>query len=248
VDPAQVTAVILTRDEERNLPRALSSLPHGMPVLVVDAKSTDGTVAFALGAGARVIERTWTNFVEARRFALERVETPWVLQLDADEALDDRLCAALVSATADVDGYAVSRTTYFRGKPMRMWSGERLVRLVRTSRARIEAHPAAGGDAPLHERLVCDGITNDLPGTLLHYSYDTTDAYKERFARYTEIEARGVRPSVARALGASLMVYPRFANNALRRGAALDGPRGWFVAWYSAMYPAVVAWKALRRS
>jgi glycosyltransferase involved in cell wall biosynthesis len=216
-----------------------------MPVLVVDAESTDGTVAFARAAGAEIVERPWTNFVDARRFAMAQVRTPWLLQLDADEELDDRLREAVRAAREDVDGYAMERTTYFRGKPMRMWRGERILRLVRTERARVEARPAAGGDALVHERLTCDGPTGTLAGTLLHYSYETAGEYREKFARYTDIEARGFAPGGLALLGACLMVLPQFVNNVVRRGALLDGPRGWFVAWYSAMYPAVVAWKAL---
>jgi len=128
---------------------------------------------------------------------------------------------------------------------MRMWRGERILRLVRTERARVEARPAAGGDALVHERLTCDGPTGTLAGTLLHYSYETAGEYREKFARYTDIEARGFAPGGLALLGACLMVLPQFVNNVVRRGALLDGPRGWFVAWYSAMYPAVVAWKAL---
>jgi glycosyltransferase involved in cell wall biosynthesis len=248
VDPERVTAVILTRDEERNLPRAMTSLPHGMPVLVVDAQSDDGTVAFAIGAGARVIERPWTDFVEARRFAISQVKTPWLLQLDADEALDDVLRDAVLSCDGAADGYAVSRTTYFSGKPMRMWSDERLLRLVRTADVRVEEHPVTGGDTPLHERLTCSGQVRDLAGVLLHYSYDDRTAYQDKFQRYTSIEARGCSASAANALVSALLVLPRLVKNLVARGAVLDGTRGWYVAWYSALYPAVVAWKAILRS
>lgn len=245
MDPALVTAVILTRDEERNLPRALSSLPHGMAVLVIDAESTDGTVAFARASGARVLERRWTNFVDARRFAISCVETPWFLQIDADEELDDRLREALVSASSEVDGYTIRRTTYFRGKPMRLWRDERILRVVRTALAQIEAQPVTGGNALVHELLVCDGKIGELTGTLLHYSYETAGEYREKYARYTDLEARGVRGSPFALITALFMTLPRFANYLIRRGAVLDGPRGWYVAWYSALYPAVVAWKAL---
>jgi glycosyltransferase involved in cell wall biosynthesis len=245
VDPAQVTAVILTRDEERNLPRAVTSLPHGMQVLVLDARSADGTVAYARGAGARVIERDWTDFLDARRFALANVETPWILQLDADEALDDVLRDAIGQCDGMKVAYMVSRTTYFRGKPMRIWSGERLMRLIRTDCARVVARPATGGAGLVHERLECDGETGVLNGTLLHYSYADRASYWDKFARYTSIEAAGRAPS-AIAVGASLlMLLPRFARN-LARGALLDGTRGWYIAWYSALYPVAVAWKALR--
>ena len=96
-----ITAVVLTRDEERNLPRALTSLPRGASVFVLDAGSRDHTVQFARGAGARVVQREWTDFVDARRFALSQVETPWTLMIDADEALDDVLCDAILDGPAE---------------------------------------------------------------------------------------------------------------------------------------------------
>lgn len=245
MNPSDVTVCILTRDEERNLPRAITSVPRDCLLLVIDALSTDHTIAYAQAAGARVIERRWTDFVDVRRYALGQVQTPWVLMLDADEALDDRLRDAILAADANVDGYIVRRSTYFRGKPMRMWSNEPLLRLVRTQDARIEARPAAGGEAALHERLVCDGTVAELPGSLLHFSYPDARSYREKFAAYTAIEARALHASVLGAAAAALLVIPRFVNLLVRRGALLDGPRGWYVAWYSALYPAVASWKSL---
>jgi len=217
-------------------------------VLVLDARSTDHTVDYARSAGATVIRRDWTDFVDARRYALAQVKTPWVFFLDADEALDDILCDAIVSAPEGADGYMLRRTTYFGGKPMRMWSDEPLLRLVRVAKARVEAYPAAGGEAPLHERIVCDGTVGKLNGTLLHYSYPDSASYRAKFARYTSIEASGMRASVPGALSASLLAPLRFAVNLFRRRAIFDGPRGWYIAWYSALYPAVVRWKALSAS
>lgn len=217
-----------------------------MPVFVLDAYSRDRTVEYARAAGATVYSREWTDFVDARTFALAQVQTPWAFFLDADEALDDVLCAAVVAASGRECGYVVRRTTYFGGKPMRMWTREPLLRLVRVDAARIEASPAAGGAARLHERLVCDGETAELRGTLLHYSYPDPSAYRYRFARYTSLEAAGLRPDPIAAFGALLRAPAQFAWNLFRRGAALDGPRGWYVAWMSAWYPAVVRFKALR--
>ncbi|MHB8147293.1 MAG: glycosyltransferase family 2 protein [Vulcanimicrobiaceae bacterium] len=240
-----MTVSILTRDEERHLPRALTSLPRGMPVLVLDAQSKDRTVEYASSAGAEVLLREWTDFVDARTYALTAVRTTWTFVLDADEALDERLREAIAQAPDDVDGYIVRRTTYFCGKPLRMWRNEPLLRLVRTGRARVVARPATGGDAALHERLICEGRIGELDGTLLHYSYPTVESYRSKFARYTAIEAAGKRASVPRALAATIVAPLRFVDYLLRRGAALDGPRGWYVAWWSAWYPAAVAWKAV---
>lgn len=200
---------------------------------------------FARAAGARVEQRDWTNFVDARAHALERVRTPWVLMIDADEALDDLLNDAVLSAKGDYDAYRVKRTTYFCGKPMRIWRDEPLIRLFRRDRARLEAHPAASGDALIHEAWSSDGRVADLPGTLLHYSYPDVSTYRAKFDRYTTLEAANMNGSLIRWLSGCAASAIRFAWLLFARGAFLDGPRGWYVAYRSAAYPAVAARKAL---
>ena len=214
---------------------------------MLDAGSRDRTVAFARGAGARVVQRDWTNFVDARRFALSKVETPWTLMLDADEALDDVLRDAVLTASPQRDAYRVARTTYFCGKPMRIWRNERLIRLFRTGEATLEAHPAAAVDAAVHEAWASGGEVGELSGTLLHYSYPDLASYRAKYARYTNLEAERMRPSPEAWIGACAMGLAQFAWLLLARGALLDGPRGWYVAYRSAMYPAVAARKALLR-
>jgi Glycosyl transferase family 2 len=216
-----------------------------MAVFVLDACSDDHTVQFARSAGARVMQREWTDFVEARRFALAQVTTPWTLMIDADEALDDVLCDAIASAPAEFDAYRVRRTTYFCGKPMRIWRDEALVRLFRTGCATLEAHPAAASTALVHETWSCDGPTGELPGTLLHYSYPDLATYRAKYDRYTSLEAQNITPSPFSVLAAYATSVARATWLLFARGALLDGPRGWYVAYHSALYPAVAARKAL---
>jgi hypothetical protein len=216
-----------------------------MHALILVSGSRDRTVEFARGWGAEVIERAWTDFVDARRFALGQVRTPWALMLDADEALDDVLRNAILQASSDVDAYRVFRTTYFCGKPMRLWTREPLIRLFQPGRVRLEAHPAGGGDAALHERWVSDGTVRDLSGTLLHYSYPDVATYRVKYDLYTSTEAASLKPSLARALAATATGALRFGWMLLAKGALLDGWRGVYVAYHSAVYPAVVSWKAL---
>lgn len=217
-----------------------------MPVLVLDHESRDATARIAQARGARVITRPFDGFVDARRYALSQVQTPWTLMIDADERLDETLRAALLETQTDADAYVLSRTTSYCGKPLRMWSNEPVLRLFRTDRARVEAAPAAGGQAQLHERWVCEGPVRTLPGTLQHDSYPDAASYRAKFARYTQTEALGIRANAAAALMQTLLVPVRLTHALVRRGALLDGPPGWRIAWYSALYPAVVQWKAIR--
>jgi glycosyltransferase involved in cell wall biosynthesis len=216
---------------------------------VLDAESTDDTVAIARARGAQVETRAWEGFVAARRHALARVRTPWTLMLDADERLDPALRAAILAAPGDVAGYRLHRTTTLCGAPVRTagWSSETLLRLFRTDRARLEAN-SVGGGADLHERWVVDGPSGVLAGTIVHDSYPTLASYRVKFARYTEIEAAALVPSRI-ALARELLLFPlRVLWSIAKYGGWRDGWRGLFVAWESARYRVVVRLGALRRA
>ncbi|GAC1613985.1 MAG: glycosyltransferase family 2 protein [Candidatus Elarobacter sp.] len=216
-----------------------------MRVFVLDAMSEDDTAAVGRAHRADVETRAWTGFVNARRYALGRVATPWALMLDADEQLDATLRAAIVAARGDVTGYNLRRVTMLCGRPVHAagWSSERLLRLFRTDRARVAANEVG---ADLHERWIVDGAIADLPGAILHDSYPTLASYRLKFDRYTSVEAAALQPSRRAYLRALATMPLRFVWSILRYGGWRDGWRGLFVAWESARYRVVVRAKALR--
>lgn len=226
--------------------QTLARVPAGTALYVLDAESTDATADVARTCGAVVEERAWTNYVEARRYALGRVTTPYVFMLDADELLSDDLRAALTGDLSRADGFRVRRVTMLAGRAVRAagWSAERLVRCFRADHARVVAN-SVGGAAELHERWIVDGVLADLPGMIVHDSYPSVASYRERFARYTRIEAAALPPSRFACAGALLKFPLRLGWFWLRYGAWRDGWRGAFVAWYSALYPLAVRWRAL---
>ncbi len=233
------------------MPRALASVPAGAPLLVVDAESSDATVALARECDAEVVVRPWDGFVDARRFALRRVRTPWTFMLDADESLDPTLRDALLNAAPGerVEGFCVRRSTSFCGRPIAGagWGGELLLRLFRTDRARLVARPAAGGSSDLHETWEVPGELETLTGELTHDSYPTFASYRDKYVRYTALEAQGLRPSLPALVFAALTALVRGPWLFLARGGWRDGWRGAFICLASAWYPAVARWKALWR-
>jgi glycosyltransferase involved in cell wall biosynthesis len=238
---------VLARDEAGRLGSLLAQLHPGMRIFVLDAESRDDTAAVARAHGAQVETRPWAGFVNARRYALGRVATPWALMLDADELLDETLQAAIVAAKGDVAGYRFRRVTMLCGRPVHAagWSNERLLRLFRTERARVAANQAG---ADLHERWMVDGAIADLPGAVLHDSYPTLASYRAKFDRYTSVEAAALPPSRRGYAGALVTLPLRFLWSIVRYGGWRDGWRGLFVAWESARYRVVVRAKALRRT
>ena len=113
------SVLILTLDEEQNLPACLASLPGCDDIVVLDSGSTDRTSEIARAAGARVVVRAFTNFAEQRNFALDNIgfRNDWVFHLDADEQLTPELaaeCSALAERNpTDIDGcYAAPRMLF----------------------------------------------------------------------------------------------------------------------------------------
>jgi glycosyltransferase involved in cell wall biosynthesis len=98
-----LSVVLITQNEERNLPRTLESV---MPlvrdgrgeIIVVDSGSTDRTVEIAKSYAAKVFVEKWKGFAAQKNSAIEKASMDWVLQLDADEALESGLAGEMYAA------------------------------------------------------------------------------------------------------------------------------------------------------
>lgn len=211
---------------------------------MVDSYSTDRTLQIARDAGASIVTRDWRGFVDARLFALSMVNTEWTLMLDADEEIDPELRESILRADGTADAYRFSRTTFFANRPMRIWRGERIVRLFRTAKASLRSR-ARNEQAQVHEVWSVAGKVEDCSGVLLHHSYPTIASYRDKFNGYTALEARGIRASAMQVRLARLGQVARFLFLLFARGSIADGWRGIYVAWWSAAYPVEVLKKAL---
>jgi glycosyltransferase involved in cell wall biosynthesis len=114
------SVLILTLNEERNLPRCLASARDSDDVVVLDSGSTDRTAELAQSAGARVFNRPFDNFAGQRNFAQREIpfRHSWVFHLDADEELTPELVAECREASrrTDIDGCLVAPRMMFMGR------------------------------------------------------------------------------------------------------------------------------------
>ena len=249
MNPADVTFVILTKNEERNIADCLRSLPVGARALVYDAESADRTRTIAADMGARIAVAPWRGVGAARAAAEQLVQTPWLFILDADERMSPELAAEIPeqSDSPTVDAYTVPRANYFCDRWIRgaAWWPDRQVRLYRKGRAR-QASENDRRRAAGHVYYEAPGRTADLAGHVVHYSYATVADYRRKFKRYTDDEASAHASNIGAFVSAWLVVPLRAAWLLVGRRGALDGWRGVFVSVASALYPAVVETKALR--
>lgn len=121
-----LSVVILTQNEQTNLPACLASLQAlEAEIFIVDSGSTDRTVEIAQQAGCHVFEHPFENYAKQLNWALRNlpITTPWIARLDADERLTpelvDELKQVLPSASKDITGYQVKRRVFFMGRWIR---------------------------------------------------------------------------------------------------------------------------------
>src|SRR5512138_2804500 len=91
----QVSATIITLNEQGKIARAIESLRCCDEVLVVDSGSSDRTMEIAAKLGARVVESPWRGYAEQKNFAAAQATHDWILSIDADEALSEALEAEI---------------------------------------------------------------------------------------------------------------------------------------------------------
>ena len=120
---ADLTVVILTKNEEDNLKKCINSVaPVAKRVVIVDSYSTDNTVAMAKSLGADVIQHQFENHAAQFNWALENsnISTKWVMKIDADEELTQEL-ANEINCQIDklpsyINGVILRRRVYFMGR------------------------------------------------------------------------------------------------------------------------------------
>lgn len=234
--PPKISLFIITRNEEKKLSACIASAKRLVnEVIVVDSGSEDGTVRLAKELGAQVYHREFDGFANQKNFALEKVSSPWALNLDADERLSPEL-ADEIRATLDQTshtGFDIPFSNYFLGKQMKH-SGlnkEKHLRLVRTGKAHY-----TGG--LVHEGLGVDGTIGLLKNPICHYSYDSIEAYFRKFNKYTSLAARQMHKNGRRfSLLFVLITIPfEFIKRYLIKLGFLDGMRGFLWASFSAFY------------
>jgi glycosyltransferase involved in cell wall biosynthesis len=250
-----ISAVLIVRNEERNLPYALRSvLPWADEVLVVDMHSEDRTRELAETFGARVLLHEVTGFVEpARAFALERCQGTWVLLLDADGLVPAPLSRRLraIADGDEADAVVIPRANFLLGRRLGHsgWGPHQDVQLRFFRRGtvrvtdRIHEKPAPTPGARVLK----------LPPTpehsLVHFNYVDLAHFLEKLDRYTTIEA-----DQAHARGESLglgtcVVRPvrRFLGKYVRQQGWRDGWRGFVLAVYQAFYEFAAGTKRIER-
>ena len=182
ISQPQLSAVIITKNEETDLPRCLESLAFCDEIILVDSGSTDRTLEIAKLYGCHTYKTDdWPGFGLQKQRALEKSSGRWILSIDADEVITKELRDEILSSITNENysGYYISRRTNFLGKWMRHggWSPDYVLRLAVRELAHFD-------QAILHEKLIVKGHCGRLKHEMLHFSYPSLQEVLSKQARY----------------------------------------------------------------
>jgi len=186
-----ISILILTKNEERNLPGVLASVAWSDDVHVFDSCSTDATAAIARAAGAQVTERPFDNWAAHQNWGLKNIpfRHPWVFYLDADERVTPELHAALLAA-AEAPGknvaYRVQRRDFLDGVWLKhVQTSPFYMRLFRPEKMRYErlVNPVS----------IPEGPVGQLTGFLDHFPFSKgVGDWLDRHNKYSAFEAQQI--------------------------------------------------------
>lgn len=229
----QLTAVIITYNEERNIARCLQSI-HTIAdeVVVVDSLSTDRTQEICGQFGVRFVSHPWEGYAPQKNYAHTLASHDLILSMDADEALSEELIASIAEVKKqDVEHkvFSMNRLMNYCGTWIHHggWYPETKIRIFDRRYAEWE-------NLKVHEVLKypADFQVVHLKGDILHYSYYTVEEHQRQFDKFATLWAegayeRGKKVTMARAY---LHAFWRFVRDYIFKAGFLDGRYGWIIA------------------
>lgn len=231
--PLQISVAIIARNEEENLKRLLPNITgFAEEIIVVHNDCHDDTVRIAKDHGARCFDEIWHGYKEQKNLAIQKCTKEWILCMDADEVLSDKLKQSITSflsnnASSNYNGASFNRCSFFMGKWIRHgdWYPDKKNRLLRRSMGAWE-----GGQ--VHEYLAIEGEIYHLKGDLLHFSYDCILELPQKMSIYANQFAKQKMKNEKKVSNLQIWVRPlwRFLRCYFFRLGFLDGLPGLIIA------------------
>ncbi len=232
----KLSAVIITYNEERNIERCLLSLkPIADEIVVVDSFSADRTEGICRSHGVKFIQNKFEGHIQQKNFAIASASNDWILSLDADEALTEKLQNTIVNVkeNQEFNGYKFNRLTNYCGHWVKHcgWYPDTKIRLINRNFGKWE------GVNP-HDRLEVQKGENIgfLEGDLLHYSYYTREDHLKQIEYFGDIASKELYESGGRSNWFKIIIktIAQFIKSFILKKGFLDGATGFTISRLSA--------------
>ncbi len=243
----KLSVAIITFNEEDRLEDALKSCREiADEIVVVDSFSTDKTCDIAEKYGAVIHKQEFLDYGSQKNTALEKSQYPWVLNLDADERVDEELKQAILAfkqtdGDPGVEGFQINRKTFYLGRWVKHsgWYPDRRLRLFRKDKSQWQGR--------VHEALVLEGNMDRMDGNILHYTYRDISDHINRLNRYSRMQAHDIVKKGKKLLYPRALLLPgvTFIRFYLWKLGILDGLSGFVIATVSSWATAMKYLKAI---
>ena len=225
-----ISAVVLTKNEEKNIVDCLESLSFCDEVIVIDDNSKDRTREIAKKLNARVFVRSLNgNFSSQRNFGLDKASHSWVLFVDADERVTPELSEELIKLTKEAhefSGAFIKRLDFIWGSALR--HGETgNIKLLRFAKKEVGIW-----QGKVHEEWKIKGETVTLENSLLHYPHQTIKEFLYEINYYTDLRSKELHDKGIKVYWYSIIIHPflKFLVNFFLKLGFLDGAGGFVFA------------------
>lgn len=222
-----ISAVILTKNEEKNIVDCLESLSWCDEVIVIDDNSEDRTLEVSKKMGAKVFTRNLgSDFSAQRNFGLSKARGDWVLFIDADERVPEALASEITNLKLQIsnkhNGFYIRRRDFMWGKELK--HGETgNIELIRLAKKEI-----GRWDGKVHEEWRIEERIGKLKNEIIHYPHQSISEFLKEINFYTDLRAKELFGRGVRSNFISILVYPtaKFLNNYFFKLGILDGMQG----------------------
>ena len=234
----KISVVIICKNEEDVIGRTLKSLA-GLTddIVVLDNGSTDNTKNIVRDSGARLVEESWEGFGKTKNKATAFAKYDWILNLDADESIDEELKSSLLnlSLRSHDDVFEIKFKNFLGDTYLRFgeWGGDKHVRLFNRKKVNWD-------EAIVHEGLMFPpGVkTKRLKGFILHYTVKDETEFAGKMQKYGELNAEKYAREGKRSSWVKIHLAPVFSflKYYIFKLGFLDGRAGFICAKMSSYY------------
>jgi len=240
MESKKLSVYIITKNEEQTLPTCLESV-QGLAdeVIVVDSFSTDKTLEIAKKYGAKTFQKPFKDFQDQKQFALDQCSGEWVLNLDADEYLSNKLkqkISEIINKPVKAKLFFLQEQVTFLGRKMKHsgLTGHFKERLAYRKGTKYI-------DGMVHEKFTNDGPMAYVRGAYYYHTpYTSIEQYFNKFNQYSTLGAQYLFESGKKFNFLNLFRQPfDFIKIYFLHLGFLDGIHGFLWAWFSSVYPTV---------
>jgi glycosyltransferase involved in cell wall biosynthesis len=244
-----ISAVVLTKNEEKNIERCIKSLMFCDEIIVVDDYSTDKTVhkVHQVHKVCQVYQRKLNgDFATQRNFAMEKVKNDWVLYIDADEIVSEELQKEIVKllncSIVKESAFAIKRRDFFMNHEMKYGETKKvrnmgIVRLVKKG--------AGIWNGNVHEVFHTAKNVGKLNGFLDHYPHPTISEFIIDINLYSSLRAKELFDHNKRTNILEIIFYPfsKFIYTYFIKLGFLDGSQGFIYSFFMSFHSFLVRTK-----